>query len=60
VAFAFTLTYDGSWQSLFPSSPRRGGRDINKISRSVLWGADGVVSKFQQKLLVDHHPVCAS
>ena len=29
--------------ALFPSSQRRGGRDLNKISRSLLWGADGVV-----------------
>ena len=43
------------------ASSRRGVRDINKISRSVLCGADGVVSKFQQNLfVVDHHPVCAA
>src|SRR5215813_7069312 len=45
----------------FPSSPRRGGRDNNRISRSNLCGADGVVSKIQQKLLVvTHHPGCAA
>src|SRR5262245_13144037 len=36
---------------IFPSSPRRGGRDINKISRSLLYGADGVVIKFHRILL---------
>src|SRR5262245_17752482 len=36
---------------IFPSSPRRGGRDINKISRSLLYGADGVVVKFHRILL---------
>src|SRR5215472_5346898 len=35
----------------FPSSPRRGGRDLNKISRSLLSGADGVVMKFRRILL---------
>ena len=35
----------------FPSSPRRGGRDLNKISRSLLYGADGVVIKFHRILL---------
>src|SRR5262249_46303714 len=39
-------------QATFPSSPRRGGRDINKISRSLLYGADGVVIKFQENLVV--------
>jgi hypothetical protein len=29
---------------IFPSSPRRGGRDINKMTRSLLSGADGVVN----------------
>jgi hypothetical protein len=42
---------------LFPSSSRRGGRDINKLSRSVLSGADGVVTHFLQ---IGHHPVCAA
>ena len=62
VVFAIMVTYDtSSCVELFPSSPRRGGRDTNKISRSLLCGADGVVSKFQQKLLVfTHHRVCAS
>src|SRR5215471_14134843 len=36
---------------IFPSSPRRGGRDVNKISRSLLFGADGVVIKFRRILL---------
>ena len=27
----------------FPSSQRRGGRDIDKMLRSILYGADGVV-----------------
>src|SRR5262249_6473718 len=36
---------------IFPSSPRRGGRDLNKISRNVLYGADGVVIKFHRILL---------
>src|SRR5215813_8338004 len=36
---------------IFPSSPRRGGRDLNKISRSLLYGADGVVIKFDKILL---------
>src|SRR5262249_4038865 len=36
---------------IFPSSPRRGGRDINKISRSLLYGGDGVVIKFHGILL---------
>jgi hypothetical protein len=30
----------------FPSSSRRGGRDNNKISRSLVYGADGVVFKY--------------
>src|SRR5215468_3090771 len=48
-------------RELFPSSPRRGVRDINKLSRSLLYGADGVVSKFRQNLMVfTHHPVCAA
>jgi hypothetical protein len=35
--------------------------DINKMSRSLYYGADGVVIKFQQNWLVfDHHPVCAA
>src|SRR5215471_12556222 len=38
-------------QATFPSSPRRGGRDINKISRSFLYGADGVVIQFHRILL---------
>src|SRR5215470_12613565 len=37
--------------AIFPSSPRRGGRDLNKISRSFLCGADGVVIKFHRILL---------
>src|SRR5215831_17516207 len=37
--------------AIFPSSARRGGRDINKISRSLLFGADGVVIKFHRILL---------
>ena len=37
--------------AIFPSSPRRGGRDLNKISRSLLFGADGVVIKFHRILL---------
>src|SRR5215470_10578856 len=32
-----------SWTAV---SARRGGRDINKISRSLLYGAEGVVFKF--------------
>src|SRR5690348_797217 len=36
---------------VFPSSARRGGRDLNKISRSLLYGADGVVIKFDRILL---------
>ena len=48
----------GEWAEL---SWKRGGGDTRKISRSLLCGADGVVTKFQQKLLVfTHHPVCAS
>src|SRR5215813_9909586 len=35
---------------IFPSSLRRGGRDLNKISRSLLYGADGVVVKFHRIL----------
>src|SRR5262245_217112 len=31
----------------FPSAPRRGGCYIHEISRSLLYGADGVVIKFQ-------------
>ena len=42
----------------FPSSPRRGVCAIKKKLRSILSRADGVVSKFQQNLLVvTHHPV---
>src|SRR5215831_14893024 len=47
--------------SFFPSSSRRGVRDLNKILRSILYGADGVVIQFQQNFVVDdHHPVCAA
>ena len=35
----------------FPSAPRRGDRDLNKISRSHLYGAGGVVIKFHRMLL---------
>src|SRR5215813_9749110 len=42
--------YPNSESGDFPSSPRRGGRDINKISRSLLYGADGVVIKFHRIL----------
>jgi hypothetical protein len=34
--------------SFSPSSSRRRGLDFNKISRSLLYGADGVVSKFRR------------
>jgi len=37
--------------AIFSSSPRRGGRDLNKTSRSLLYGADGVVIKFHRILL---------
>src|SRR5690349_9801360 len=37
--------------AIFPSSPRRGGRDLNKTSRSLLDGAAGVVIKFHRILL---------
>src|SRR5215471_13105570 len=40
-----------SRSAIFPSSPRRGGRDLNKISRSILCGADGVVIQFHRILL---------
>src|SRR5215471_9655231 len=36
---------------IYPSSPRRGGRDLNKISRSLLYGAGGVAIKFHRILL---------
>src|SRR5215831_15379593 len=41
----------GARSAIFPSSPRRGGRDLNKMSRSLLYGADGVVIKFHRILL---------
>jgi hypothetical protein len=41
--------YD-SWTGPFPSSPRRGGRDINKLSQSLLCGADGVVTKLRKQI----------
>jgi hypothetical protein len=37
--------------AIFHSSPRRGGRDLNNISRSFRYGADGVVIKFHRILL---------
>jgi hypothetical protein len=47
---------------LFPSSPRRGGRDLNKNVAKPPYGADGVVIKFRQKFVLEftHHPVGAS
>src|SRR5215475_1720466 len=42
---------NGDVAANFPSSPRRGGGDHNKISRSLLYGADGVVIKFHRILL---------
>jgi hypothetical protein len=38
------------------ASPRRGGRDLNKILRSLLYGADGVMAKFQQNLIGGYSP----
>ena len=42
-----------------PSSTRRGGRDINKMPRSLLSGADGVVGT-ARLLGISDHPVCRS
>src|SRR5262245_28349196 len=35
---------------LYPSSSRRGGRDIKKCRAASLYGADGVVIKFQNRI----------
>jgi hypothetical protein len=45
------LSIDHAGGAVFPSSPRRGGRDLNRTSRSLLYGADGVVIKFHKILL---------
>src|SRR5215471_2878311 len=42
---------NGGGPQFFPSSPRRGGRDLNQISRSFLYRADGVVIKFHRIFL---------
>src|SRR5262249_22999695 len=36
---------------VFPSSSRRGVRDLDKMSRSLLDGADGVVIQFRNKFV---------
>jgi hypothetical protein len=43
-----------------PLLARRGGRDIKKISRSLVWGADGVVvlDRGFRISSLNHHPVC--
>jgi hypothetical protein len=42
LVFGIMVTYDKYWGELFPSSPRRGGRDIKKIPRSLLlWRGRG-------------------
>src|SRR5690242_13618524 len=47
--------------SIFPSSPRRGGRDLKKISRRLpLWSGRGGDPIPQNFVEVEHHPVCAS
>jgi hypothetical protein len=45
------------------SPPLRGGvaATLIKMSRSFLYGADGVVIQFDRmSVVVDHHPVCAA
>src|SRR5262249_17760811 len=39
-------------QRAFPSSPRRGGRDANKMTRSHISGADGVVGNLELRRYV--------
>jgi len=41
-----------------PLLVRRGGRDIKKMTRSLLIGADGVVT--QETTSTSDHPVCAA
>src|SRR5213080_2222374 len=49
---------DESQMQTLPSSPRRGGCAIKKMSRSTLSRADGVVIHHENNLLdLDHHPV---
>src|SRR5215813_7246623 len=46
-------------QATFPSSARRGGRDINKMLRSLLcWSGRG--GQFGETLRRCDHPVCAA
>ena len=43
-ACQLSFNFANSCERTFPSSQRRGGRDINKMLRSILiYGADGVV-----------------
>ena len=47
--------------SLFPSSPRRGGRASKEMLRSHRSSADGVVINDQNNdSVMDHHPVCGA
>jgi hypothetical protein len=50
--------FDESRMRALPSSPRRGGCAIKKMSRSILSRADGVVINHENNMLdLDHHPV---
>jgi hypothetical protein len=54
----------GQFQGIFPSSLRiseEGCPRHNKLSRSILYGADGVVIRFRQKFVLEftHHPARA-
>src|SRR5437867_8397379 len=65
------FNFANSCERTFPSSQRRGGRDINKMLRSILiYGADGVVRPAKRFPRSDHFygfalsrsrfaPVCA-
>ena len=57
-AFGTILSVSGVvWSPLrarvFPSSSRRGVRDLDKMSRSLLDGADGVVIQFRNKFVLE-------
>src|SRR5438046_8112742 len=70
-ACQLSFNFANSCERTFPSSQRRGGRDINKMLRSILiYGADGVVSLAKRFPRSDHFygfalsrsrfaPVCA-
>src|SRR5437867_12616037 len=51
---------DQNYGDVFPSSQRRGGRDLNKISRSLLISERTGWSDRRNHLGRTDHPVCAA